>query len=115
MPKAKGGHRPGTGCWGPAADAGATRVACRHDERAVGQRCPVGGQGHLDALPAGGARRMAGHALLRAVRYALETLRCSACGAIFPAGLPAGGGAEKDSPHARAGLAVSRYSRGVPG
>jgi hypothetical protein len=42
-----GGHRPGTGCLSAAAYAGATRVECRHEELAVGQRCPVGGQGTL--------------------------------------------------------------------
>ena len=45
--KLKGGHRPGTGCLGAAASAGARRVACRHEELAVGQRCPVCGQGTL--------------------------------------------------------------------
>jgi len=42
-----GGHRPGTGCLGAAAYAGATRVECRHEAWAVGQRCPVCGQGPL--------------------------------------------------------------------
>jgi hypothetical protein len=45
--KARGGHRPGTGRLGAAAYAGATRVECRHEELAVGQRCPVCGQGTL--------------------------------------------------------------------
>jgi hypothetical protein len=48
----KGGHRPGTGRLGGAAYGGATRVECRHEELAVGQRCPVCGQGTLYALPA---------------------------------------------------------------
>jgi transposase len=111
----RGGHRPGTGCLGAAAYAGATRVECRHEELAVGQRCPVCGQGTLYALPAGVEVRIDGHALLSAMRYALEKLRCSACGAIFTARLPAGVGAEKYSARARAVLAVSRYYLGVPG
>jgi hypothetical protein len=45
-PTAKGGHRPGTGRRGAAAYSGATRIACRHDELAVGQRGPVCGQGN---------------------------------------------------------------------
>jgi len=110
-----GGHRPGTGCLGAAAYTGATRVECRHEELAVGQRCPVCGQGTLYALPAGVEVRIDGHALLSAMRYALEKLRCSACGAIFTAGLPGGVGAEKYSARARAVLAVSRYYLGVPG
>lgn len=114
-PKAKGGHRPGTGRLGAEAYMGATRVACRHDELAVGQRCPVCGQGTLYALPAGVEVRIDGNALLSAVRYALEKLRCSACGEIFTAGLPEGVGDEKYSARARAVLAVSRYYLGVPG
>ena len=113
--KAKGGHRAGTGRLGAAAYAGATRVECRHEELAVGQRCPVCGQGNLYALPAGVEIRIDGNALLSAIHYELEKLRCSACGEIFTAGLPAGVGDEKYSAQARAVLAVSRYYLGVPG
>jgi hypothetical protein len=113
--KAQGGHRPGTGCLGAAAYADATRVECRHEEGAVGQRCPVCGQGNLYALPAGGEIRLDGQALLSAMHYALEKLRGSACGATFTAGLPAGVGEEQDTAPARAVLAVSRYALGVPG
>jgi hypothetical protein len=113
--KPKGGHRPGTGRLGAAAYAGATRLECRHEELAVGQRCPVCGQGNLYQLPAGVEVRIDGHALLSAMRYELEKLRCSACGAIFTAGLPAGVGDEKYSAQARAVLAVSRYYLGIPG
>ena len=59
--------------------------------------------------------RLDGHARRRALRYALEKRRGAACGAIGMAGVPAGGGAEQDSAQACAGLAVSRYSLGVPG
>jgi transposase len=110
-----GGHRLGTGCLGAAAYAGATRVECRHEELAVGQRCPVCGQGTLYKLPAGVEIRIDGHALLSAIHYELEKLRCSACGVIFTAGLPDGVGEEKYSAQARAVLAVSRYYLGVPG
>ena len=61
------------------------------------------------------ARRLDGHARRSARRYALATLRCSACGEIFTAGLPAGVGDEKSSAPARAVLAVSRDYLGVPG
>ncbi len=44
-PQAQGGHRPGTGRLGAEASVGAERTACRHEELAVGQRCPVCGQG----------------------------------------------------------------------
>jgi transposase len=113
-PKAKGGHRPGTGRLGAAAYEGAPRLECCHDELAVGQRCPVCGQGNLYALPAGVEIRIDGNALLSAMRYELEKLRCSACGAIFTAELPEDVGDEKFSARARAVLAVSRYYLGVP-
>jgi transposase len=114
-PTPKGGHRAGTGRLGAAAYTGATRVECRHEELAVGQRCPVCGQGTLYALPAGVEIRIDGNALLSALHYELEKLRCSACGEIFTARLPAGVGEDKYSARARAVLAVSRYYLGVPG
>jgi transposase len=110
-----GGHRPGTGRLGADAYVGAERTECRHEELAVGQRCPVCGQGTLYALPPGVEMRIDGHALLSAIRYELDKLRCSACGQIFTAGLPGGVSAEKYSAQARAVLAVSRYYLGVPG
>jgi hypothetical protein len=113
-PKSQGGHRPGTGRVGAEAYTGATRVECRHEELAVGQRCPVCGHGTLYALPAGVEIRVDGNALLRAIHYALEKLRCSACGQIFTARLPAGVGQEKYSARARAVLVVSRYYLGLP-
>src|SRR5207344_653577 len=58
--------------------------------------------------------RIDGHALLSAIRYELEKLRCSACGQIFTAGLPDGTGETKYSPQARAVLAVGRYLLGLP-
>src|SRR5262247_2883678 len=113
--KPHGGHRPGTGRLGAEAYTGAERVECRHEELAVGQRCPVCGQGTLYALPPGVEIRIDGQSLLRAMHYALEKLRCSACGQIFTAGLPDDVGEEKYSARARAVLAVSRSYLGVPG
>jgi hypothetical protein len=113
-PKAKGGHRQGTGRLGAAAYAGATRIECRHDALAVGQRCPVCGQSNLYALPVGVEVRIDGNALLSAIRYELEKLRCSAYGEVFTAGLPEEAGDETYNARARAVLAVSRYDLGVP-
>jgi transposase len=58
--------------------------------------------------------RLDGHALLSAVRYELEKWRCSACGQIFTASLPAAAGAEKYSARARGVLALARYYLGLP-
>ena len=44
-------------------------IECRHEARAVGQRCPGCGQGTLYALPPGVEIRIDGHALLSAIRY----------------------------------------------
>jgi transposase len=113
-PPRSGGHRPGYGRLGMESYEGAERVECRHEELAVGQRCPVCGQGRLYGVPPGVEIRIDGNALLSAIRYELEKLRCSACGQVFTASLPEAAGEEKYSPRARAVLAVSRYYLGLP-
>ncbi|MBI3799803.1 MAG: IS66 family transposase [Deltaproteobacteria bacterium] len=90
------------------------RIECRHEELAVGERCPACGRGRLYRLPPGIEMRLDGNALLSAVRYELEKLRCSACGQVFTAALPAEAGPEKYSARARAVLALGRYYLGVP-
>lgn len=114
LPKPKGGHRAGTGRLGADAYVGAERIECRHEELAAGQRCPVCGQGTLYELSPGVEMRIDGHALLSALRYELQKLRCSACGQIFTAPLPKAAGDEKYSPRARAVLVVGRYYLGLP-
>ena len=111
---AAGGHRPGHGRQGAAAYPGAERVTCRHETLAVGERCPVCGQGRLYAVPPGVDIRIDGNALLSAIHYELEKLRCSACGQVFTAQLPAETGMEKYRPRARAVLALGRYYLGLP-
>jgi hypothetical protein len=58
--------------------------------------------------------RLDGNALLSAVRYEVEKLRCSACGQIFTASVPAAAGTEKYTARARAVLALARYYVGLP-
>jgi hypothetical protein len=58
--------------------------------------------------------RIDGNGFLTALRYELEKLRCSACGQIYTAPLPAAAGAEKYTPRARAVLALGRYYLGLP-
>src|SRR6266446_3704800 len=113
-PKPQGGHRAGTGRLGADTYVGAERTECRHEALAVGQRCPVCGQGTLYELPPGVEIRLDGQALLSALRYELQKLRCSACGQIFTASLPHEAGEEKYSPRARAVLVVGRYYLGLP-
>jgi transposase len=79
---------PGHGRHGAEVYRAAQTVACRHEELAVGERCPACGRGSLYRLPSGVEMRLDGHALLSAVRYELEKLRCSACGQIFTTSVP---------------------------
>jgi hypothetical protein len=105
---------PGHGRHGAEVYRAAQTVACRHEELAVGERCPACGRGSLYRLPPGVEMRLDGNALLSAVRYELEKLRCSACGQIFTASVPAVAGTEKYTPRARAVLALARYYLGLP-
>ena len=109
-----GERRPGHGRQSAAVYGETQRIECRHEELAIGERCPACGRGRLYRLPAGIEMRLDGHALLSAVRYELEKLRCSACGQVFTAALPAAAGEEKYSARARAVLALGRYYLGVP-
>jgi transposase len=105
---------PGHGRQGAEVYRAAQRGACRHEELALGERCPACGRGRLYRLPPGVEMRLDGNALVSAVRYEVEKLRCSACGQIFPASLPAAAGREKYTARARAVLARARYYLGLP-
>src|SRR5215813_6270480 len=105
---------PGHGRHGAEVYRAAQTVACRHEALAVGERGPACGRGTLYRLPPGGEMRLDGNALLSAVRYELEKLRCSACGQIFTASVNAAAGTEKYTARARAVLVLARYYLGVP-
>jgi transposase len=105
---------PGHGRHGADVYRAAQTVACRHEALAVGERCPACGRGRLYQLPPGVEMRLDGNALLSAVRYELEKLRCSACGQVFTAAVPAAAGTEKYTARARAILALGRYYLGLP-
>jgi transposase len=107
-------RRPGHGRWGADTYRGAAHVECRHETLAAGERCPVCGRGRLYRVAPGVDIRLDGHALLSAVRYVLEKLRCSACGQVFTAAAPPEVGADKYSARARAVLVLGRYYLGVP-
>jgi transposase len=113
-PPEKKAPPPGHGRQGADVYRAAQTVACRHEALAVGERCPACGRGSLYRLPPGVEMRLDGNALLSAVRYELEKLRCSACGQIFTASVPAAAGSEKYTARARAVLALARYYLGLP-
>jgi transposase len=105
---------PGHGRHGADVYRAAQTVTCRHEALAVGERCPACGRGRLYHVLPGVEMRLDGHALLSAVRYELEKLRCSACGQVFTASVPAAAGPEKYTTRARAVLALARYYLGLP-
>jgi transposase len=114
LPPEKKPLPPGHGRHGAEVYRAAQTVACRHAELAVGDRCPACGRGTLYRLPPGVEMRLDGNALLSAVRYELEKFRCSACGQVFTASVPAAAGTEKYTSRARAVLALARYYLGLP-
>jgi len=114
LPSEKKSPPPGHGRHGAEVYRAAQTVECRHEELAVGERCPACGRGTWYRLLPGVEMRLDGNALLSAVRYELEKLRCSACGQIFTASVPVAAGAEKYTPRARAVLALARYYLGLP-
>jgi hypothetical protein len=107
-------RRLGHGRRGAATYTGAARIVCRHETLTAGQPCPACGRGTLYPLPAGVEIRIDGNALLSAVRYELDKLRCSACGEVFTAPMPAAAGADKYSVRARTVIALGRYYLGLP-
>ena len=106
--------RPGHGRHGADVYRAAQTVECRHEQLAVGARCPACGRGTLYRLPPGVEMRLDGNALVSAVRSALEKLRCSACGQVFTASVPVAAGTEKYTARARAMVALARYYLGLP-
>ncbi len=113
-PPSPGKRHPGHGRQSAETYRGAEHVVCHHETLAAGERCPVCGRGRLYRVAPGVEIRLDGHALLSAVRYVLEKFRCSACGQVFTAAVPAEAGADKYSPRARAVLVLGRYYLGVP-
>jgi transposase len=107
-------RRVGHGRRGADVYTGAQQVVCRQEAFTAGPACPACGRGTLYPLPTGVEIRIDGNALLSAVRYELEKLRCSACGEVFTAPMPAMAGTEKYSPRARAVIALGRYYLGLP-
>jgi transposase len=114
VPPAKKPPPPGHGRQGADVYHAAQTVECRHEALAVGERCPACGRGTLYRLPPGVEMRLDGNALLSAVRYELEKLRCSACGQVFTASVPVSVGTEKYTARARAVFVLARYYLGLP-
>jgi transposase len=94
---------------------GATKVAVPHPNLKPGDACPECPKGkvYVNQEPRP-LVRVVGQAPLGATVYALEQLRCNACGQLFTAPAPEGVGAEKYDATAIAMIAELKYGSGVP-
>lgn len=106
---------PGHGRNRAGAFSGAAKVPIAHQKLRHGDRCPdcdkgnVYGQQEPKVLV-----RIIGQAPLAATVYALERLRCGACGQVFTAQEPEGIGPEKYDETAAAMSAQLKYGSGTP-
>ena len=95
--------------------AGATKVAVPHPSLKPGAACPECPKGKVYAQKEPRPLvRIVGQAPLAATVYALEQLRCNACGQLFTAPEPEGVGPEKYDETAMAMIAELKYGSGVP-
>jgi transposase len=94
---------------------GARWVRVAHPIFKPGARCPDCARGHLRAQKRPATiLRIEGSPPIVAAAYALERLRCDACGKVFTAPAPAEAGEEKYAPSAAVTIALLRYGTGMP-
>ena len=87
---------PGHGRNGAEAFGGAQKVDIKHQNLTHGDRCPECGKGNVYGQKEPKVLvRIVGQAPLAATVYALERLRCGACGQVFTAQEPDGVGTDK--------------------
>jgi hypothetical protein len=108
-------RRPGHGRNGTSAYRGAARVRVPHGVLHHGDRCPECARGKVYAQRAPEVLiRVIGMAPLHATLYALERLRCNACGEVFAADPPPGVGPEKYDETAASMIGLLKYGCGLP-
>jgi transposase len=106
---------PGHGRNGAEAFGGAQKVEVKHQNLTHGDRCPECGKGNVYGQKEPKVLvRIVGQAPLAATVYALERLRCGACGQVFTAQEPEGVGPEKYDETAAAMIAQLKYGAGTP-
>jgi len=94
---------------------GATKVPVAHPHLKPGDACPECPKGKVYAQKEPRPLvRIVGQAPLAATVYALEQLRCNACGQVYTAPEPEGVGPEKYDETAMAMIAELKYGSGVP-
>jgi len=105
---------PGHGRLGAADYPGAQIQRCAHDHLHSGDRCPACARGRLYTMPPLVRLRFRGQPLVAVTRYELERLRCSACGMLFVAHLPAEVSPERYDTSLKVILAMAHYHLGLP-
>jgi len=113
-PQDKPSTQKGHGRNGAASYPKASRIEVPHESLKVGDPCSLCPKGRLYSVPPSVIVRMRGHAPVEALIYELEKLRCSSCGALFTAGLPAQAGEEKYDESAGSVIACMKYGAGIP-
>lgn len=99
----------------PASAYASESIAVPHPALSTGQQCPACAHGALYRLPEPAeAVRVFGQAPLVALRWECERLRCSGCGQLFTAPLPARAQGPKYSESAASMMIVLRYGMGMP-
>jgi transposase len=109
------GASSGHGRNGAEAFQEAKKVEIAHRKLKHGDRCPGCGKGNVyRQKEARTLVRIVGQAPLEATLYALERLRCNACGEVYTAELPEGVGPERYDETAAAMIAQLKYGSGTP-
>jgi hypothetical protein len=108
-------HSPGHGRMRASAYLDAETIPCSHPDLRPKQLCPCCRKGTLYLLRDPSIEiRIVGSPVLSAKEYELERLRCSSCGAVLTAPLPADAPLEKYDPRAKVIVAVLKYGYGMP-
>lgn len=94
---------------------GARWVQVPHPHLKAGDPCPQCAKGTVRAQKSPAiALRIVGSPPISATGYAMERLRCDACGLVFTAPTPPQAGQEKYAPSVGPTVALLRYGSGIP-
>jgi hypothetical protein len=111
----KKARSPGHGRRSAAEFTGASKVAVSHAALKHGDGCPACRAGKIyEQKPPATRVHIVGRPPLEATVFAMQRLRCNACGQIFTADLPPPAGADKYDHSAVAMLALLKYGAGTP-
>jgi hypothetical protein len=93
---------------------GATKIRVAHPSLHAGDRCPECQRGTLGDRAPATQLRMRGQAPIAADLYEQQRLRCSTCGEVFTARVPAGVSEQKYDVTVAVMIALLRYGYGLP-